>query len=186
MIPYGYCHCGCGGKTELFLYGDKKGTCKKFIAGHRSGTLDQKFWAKVSKSNDCWEWQGSINNAGYGQITVGGKCQTAHRFAWQLHHGAVPAEIYVCHKCDNRKCVNPDHLFLGSQSDNMQDRRQKGRQNIAKGGKHHSAKLTDDQVSKIRQLPASEYITAAEEYGVTVRHIVRVANYKARTAIFLP
>lgn len=91
-----------------------------------------RFWRKVEKSqNGCMIWVGSTDNHGYGQINQGyGRSPIkTHRLSWELHNGEIPFGLSVCHKCDNPKCVNPDHLFLGTQKDNMMDCASKGRLN---------------------------------------------------------
>ena len=92
--------------------------------------LRVRFWKKVNKKagNSCWEWTGATNrNGGYGQIGVRGKIIRAHRLSWVWVNNKIPKDMHVLHKCDNRVCVNPDHLFLGTQKDNMQDCVRKGR-----------------------------------------------------------
>lgn len=98
------------------------------------GEIEDRFWSKVNKTNnieDCWEWTASGRGNGYGAIKYKGKVIDAHRLSYILHFGDIKdSQIFVCHKCDNRKCVNPNHLFIGSHSDNMKDAYKKGRLNI--------------------------------------------------------
>lgn len=86
-----------------------------------------RFWSKVKKSDDCWEWQAAIQTNGYGVFTVNRKANAAHRWIYQQINGAVGFGIHICHHCDNKKCVRPDHLFAGTRSDNMRDCARKGR-----------------------------------------------------------
>lgn len=91
-----------------------------------------RFWAKVNRTDGCWEWQASRNNYGYGLFHVGvgaaGRIRSsAHRFAYELAHGPIPKGLNVCHSCDNPPCCNPAHLFLGTQRDNVLDAARKGR-----------------------------------------------------------
>lgn len=87
------------------------------------------FWGKVQKGadDDCWLWLGPLNRGGYGHIGSNKRYRSAHRFSYFIHHGEIPGRLVVMHKCDNPKCVNPDHLKLGTHKDNSQDAIQKGR-----------------------------------------------------------
>lgn len=100
--------------------------------------LEERFWSKVDiKDNDsCWEWQASFRKNGYGAFKTKDKTHGAHRLAYELTNGPITEEnMMVCHICDNRACVNPNHLFLGTQSDNMLDAYDKGRLVIPEGTK---------------------------------------------------
>jgi hypothetical protein len=104
------------------------------------------FWKKVRKSDGCWEWTGAVNEWGYGRIgsrdRLGAK-RTAHRLSWLLAFGPIPDGALVLHACDNPPCVRPDHLFLGTHEDNMQDRHNKGR--YARGEQVSGHRLTEAQ-----------------------------------------
>ena len=115
------------------------------------GTAEQRFWKYVEKKldNECWCWTGAISQ-GYGSFGTDSKIINAHRFSWRLYFGKIPKGLFVCHICDNRKCVNPSHLFVGTHRDNDNDRDNKNRQ--AKGEKNGMAKLTLSQVKQIRTL----------------------------------
>lgn len=88
--------------------------------------IEDRFWAKVNKADECWEWTGSRVWNGYGQFR-NGKVVYAHRYAYELWFGPIPDGLLVCHVCDNRSCVRPEHLFLGDYQDNAQDASKKGR-----------------------------------------------------------
>jgi len=93
--------------------------------------FEERFWKKVDVGNldDCWLWTASVGTDGYGRISVGGrggKLMSAHRIAYELEHGRVPKGKWVLHKCDNKLCVNPKHLYSGTHTDNMNDFRFRG------------------------------------------------------------
>jgi hypothetical protein len=128
----------------------------------------------------CWLWLGGGSRR-YGQISVSDpsagarRRPTAHRVSWELHRGPVPDGLYVCHKCDVTFCVNPAHLFVGTQTDNMRDCANKGRirGGNAPGEQHWGARLTAAEVSAIRRLVADGVLmrVVAERYGVSVSHV---------------
>lgn len=114
-------------------------------------SLSDRFWSKVDKLSEdgCWEWTGFLMNTGYGGFhSVHGELVLSHRQSWILTNGDIPEGMKVLHRCDNRKCVNPTHLFLGTDSDNVADMVAKNRQ--ARGETQGHAKLTTAQVLQIR------------------------------------
>lgn len=97
----------------------------------KAGDPNARFDAKVVRSDNCWEWTGSRNDFGYGLFYLKGDQVRAHRYSYERAFGAVPDGLYVLHKCDNPKCVRPDHLFLGTLVDNSRDMVSKGRMRAA-------------------------------------------------------
>jgi hypothetical protein len=92
-------------------------------------TVEERFWAKVRTSKGCWEWTACTRN-GYGRLGLNGGVADAHRLSWEMHYGQIPNGLCVLHHCDNRLCVRPDHLFLGTRGDNIADMDAKGRRGI--------------------------------------------------------
>lgn len=137
----------------------------------------ERFWSKVLRGgeDDCWVWRGSCAR-GYGQFSRGSKPKCpAHRYSWELVHGPIPDGLVVCHKCDNPPCVNPTHLFLGTQGDNLADCRAKGRMPDTR-----VRKLTPADVEAIRAAAAAGgrgvQNRLAEQYGVTKVCISLIVN----------
>lgn len=124
--------------------------------------------------SDCWNWTGSLNPNGYGRIAVGRGNVLMHRASWEVFRGDIPDNLYVLHKCDNRKCVNPDHLFLGSLLDNNRDARDKMR--AFTDGRHFNARLTVDQVKAILSDKNSSNKALSSVYGVTSKSIRLIRN----------
>lgn len=137
-------------------------------------SLIERFNKYVAPPNDkgCMLWTGSIRGKGYGGIKVDGKMQIASRVAYLLYKGD-PGTGIVCHKCNTPACVNPEHLYLGSYSDNTQQAVREGRQFVATGELNGSAKLNWDEVAEIRRDPRSQRKIAAD-YGVSQLHISRI------------
>jgi len=110
-------------------------------------TAQERFWSRVDKSHgkepqsNCWVWTGGLDAEGYGVFYIGNKRWQAHRFAWELAHGPIPCGQKICHRCDNPPCVREDHLFCGTQRENVLDAARKGRlKAYKKGADHHNAR----------------------------------------------
>ncbi len=122
--------------------------------------IEDRFWMKVDKNGPihtrlktrCWIWVGGKSN-GYGKIKLSGRMVGVHRLSWKIHNRPISnSGLFVLHECDVRHCVNPDHLFLGTHQDNMDDKVNKGRQSRLRGEKNPEAKLSDSEVQEIRTL----------------------------------
>jgi DNA-binding CsgD family transcriptional regulator len=153
----------------------------------------KRFWAKVEKQGPagCWLWTGWRMKGGYGdfraRIDGVDRHVSAHRWAWFEVNGEIPAGMVICHHCDNPACVNPDHLFLGTQQDNVRDMVAKGRQNRLRGGEHATSKLTPEDVEELRRLVNGEGVSLAEverRMGIHHRTARRIAL--GETWSFLP
>lgn len=141
-----------------------------------------RFWAKVDKSGDCWLWIGKLTSNGYGQFSINRKMVRAHRVSWELHHDTIPSGMYVCHTCDNKLCVRPEHLFLGTPKDNMQDMLKKGRGRFVKvfGENNGNAKLTSSDVERIKALLATGHYLHKEIAQMVGVHRSTVSYIRAR------
>lgn len=123
------------------------------MAGKVTRSLSDRFWEKVTKTDGCWLWTANMNKKGYGRLWLNGRNEFAQRVSWYLHFGKRDEALLVLHKCDTPSCVNPDHLFLGTNADNMLDKRLKGRS--AKGEGNGNRKLTNEQIIAIRNSQGS-------------------------------
>lgn len=168
-------------------------------------TLQDRFWSKVEKSDGCWVWTGSTERGGYGHmcLTNSRKMGKAHRISWELHFGKIPDGMMVCHHCDNPPCVRPDHLFLGSNSDNVADMIAKKRDwrsvrpEAQPSGDRHGRRLhpetcprgessgqhilTEQQVIKIRKMRSAgmTLVKIASMFGVSFSAIHLIATRKS-------
>jgi hypothetical protein len=132
--------------------------------------------SRLNNETGCHEWQGGHGYHGYGGLVIGGRRIGAHRAAYEVFVGPIPEGMYVCHTCDNRTCVNPAHLFLGTHLDNRLDMVEKGRH--ARGSRHHWAKLTEPDVLDIRRRVAAgeRQKDLCTEYGVADSLVSRIVN----------
>lgn len=158
--------------------------CKKMVRLRIESNrrrFNEKFFSRVKKLSysECWVWTGAISMQGYGLVTRDKKHTSSHRIAWELQYGPIPDGMCVCHHCDNRKCCNPNHLFLGTNEDNMRDMYQKNRH-----AKYKERKLTNAQVGNIVRQHTVEKISQRELasiYGVnrtTIARIIQGRIYK--------
>jgi len=132
----------------------------------------QRFWKKVEKTSSCWLWTGARFSNGYEAFRLRGKQRRAHIVIFEWTNGST-SDLRVCHTCDVKHCVNPEHLFLGTQSDNIRDMFSKGRQRERRGEISNWAKLTENDVRRIRQLYADGFYQReiAAMYGMSQRGI---------------
>lgn len=153
-------------------------------------SIEERFWSKVKKTSGCWIWIGRKTRRGYGsfvpsgrRLQVGVRRTGAHRQAWELERGPIPKGKDVLHKCDNPPCVKPDHLFIGTQLDNMRDmdRKDRRRWKAAPGEANGNSKLTAIDVHAIRRLILRGGLTRAaiaDRFGVSAPMISYIASGK--------
>lgn len=155
-------------------------------------TPQEKFWIRVNKKGSiqphtprlgkCWEWSGAISQTGYGVARLNRKAIGAHRLSWMINKGAIKAGLLVCHKCDNRKCVNPKHLFVGTYRDNIHDAMTKNRPlcHYKKGEAHIGSKLTESQALRVLRTKrrVGGVAALARRYGVHVVTIYDILSGK--------
>lgn len=173
------------------------GSACKYIASSprqrlsASALLARKTVKTGRKAPDCWTWGGYIGQNGYGYVKVGGRAgvlKLAHRLAWELQYGTIPDGLFVCHHCDNRRCVRPSHLFLGTPADNNWDMSRKGRHYsrtrpdlVPRGERTGKAKLSAADVVGIRQQAArgATHRELAASFGVSKTAITSAVARKS-------
>jgi HNH endonuclease len=150
----------------------------------KAGSILSRFQAKyVVDDSGCWLWTGALNDHGYGWMSTTRKDgpDRAHRIAWRLFKGPIPEGLYVLHRCDTPRCVNPNHLFLGTQTDNNADKEAKGRGTkppLHLGEKHPRAKFTEAEIKEIRRRKAvgETFAKLGAVYSVSWMTIFRIVH----------
>ena len=148
----------------------------------RNMSVEERFWSYVSKgaADMCWLWTRPGNKDGYGKFQILDKTKIAHRVSWELTNGPIPDGLQVLHKCDVPACVNPAHLWLGTQLDNMRDKHTKGRAVYARGEQSGTARLTEQNVYEVFSLRRAGWKQKqiADLYGVKQQCISRILSKK--------
>jgi hypothetical protein len=165
-----YCSRGCYSKS------------KSGEGHHLYRPLEERFYENIEKEvGGCWIWKGYSRCSGvggkYGGLKVGGKAMLAHRISYQIHYGEIPNSLFVLHRCDNPSCVNPEHLFLGTNADNMKDMAEKFRGCNGEKGVH--SKLTANKVVEIRFAAKRGNMLhreIAKVFGVSTTTITKIVN----------
>jgi hypothetical protein len=147
--------------------------------------LAARLWANVQQDGECWLWQGTKRNGQHGSMSVHDAPVYVHRISYEVHVGPIPKGLNVCHRCDRPACVNPDHLFLGTQADNVADMETKGRarKRGATGERNPNARLTDAEVLELRRLAASgaSQRSVARRFSCTQATVWRIIHGKTRS-----
>lgn len=164
-------------KHRAYLLRIQHPTCSRACynanrTGRRTKTLAETFWAKVKKTDTCWNWTGSLNAGGYGSFRFLAKVWHAHRFSWFIHHGEIPAGADVLHSCDNPACVNPGHLHLGTQRDNVREAAARKRM------RYTAPKISKPIAEEIRKLnkEGRSYRELKSLYGLSIAHLSGIIN----------
>jgi hypothetical protein len=178
----------CGHKCRLdhggtgFIPGGEK-RISKLSKLEKLESIKKSFEKDVIRKEGCWDWSGKIAKSGYGAMTLNFQYNigNAHRASWIIHKGIIPKGKQVCHSCDNRKCTNPEHLWIGTAKDNAQDREIKGRSNntpppVKRGSSNGNSSLDESSVVEIKRLlkEGESLAEIARKYGVTKTGIYHI------------
>lgn len=190
--PSGLCQCGCGRATPIAARTDGQrgyvaGQPQRYVRGHRRRSpLDPaaRLFARLRAEGECLVFTGALDGGGYGRLAMGGRWVGAHRLAWELQRGPIPAPLFVLHHCDNPSCCNVEHLFLGTQRDNMRDMAAKGRASSQRNSHKYAgeangrSKLTEEDVAHIRATPRAygSGVALQRAFGVSKATIQRARD----------
>ncbi len=189
------CACGCGAATSLIKYNDRAnglvaGTYRKYRKGHFSKGVIPSLQSRIDKyavraPNGCLEWTGLLNKGGYGKSTFNHQTKIVHRLVWEAANGPIPLGIWVLHECDNRRCIELSHLFLGTPQDNTDDMISKKRHSHGEITK--TAKLTQQQVVEIkRRLGSCSQTQLAREFSISNTQMSRIATNQSWAHVVVP
>ena len=141
-----------------------------------------RFWSKVDKSGECWLWTGCRDRRGYGRFRFRGRTSLAHRVSWTLTHGQPSDDLFVLHRCDTPSCVNPDHLFMGTQTDNMRDCSSKGRTSrhasSLHGNNNGNSRFTPEQVRQMRTMHSNGHsrVDISKRFGASKTSVAYIVT----------
>lgn len=180
ILPHKFLYTREFGESKARYYDNTCGTPRCVNPEHHTPRMPASRITKdsvVDEKSGCWNWAGGLTDSGYGRITKGGRTSLAHRISYEHFNGAIPKGLYVCHKCNNRRCVNPDHLYLGTHADNTRDMLAAGNQ--SRGEKNGQSILTQEHVVKIKDMIKSGVIPYRKiglEFGVSRSAIKDIAS----------
>jgi hypothetical protein len=196
------CRCDCGGETIVVAHGLRSGRTRSCGCLHREVAAETCRAAGLARASNlrglieensapepnsgCWLWMSTLTQYGYGRMSVCGKDMGAHRVSYTVFVGPIAPGLFVCHKCDTRACVNPEHLFLGTAADNNADMVSKGRSVIPRGESHSQSKLTDAVVAQFRACPPRNFAAEARRLGVSASSLVRAVRGYAWNHLSVP
>jgi len=147
----------------------------------KSVPFEERFWSRIIKFENHWEWMGKVNRKKYGTIRRDGKEWSTHRLMWTMEHGSIPPNLHILHKCDMPWCINPEHLYLGSNHQNVMDKVSRGRVPKSRGVDNGQSILSSNQVEEIRSLYWEQWVyqcEIAKQFNISQSEVSRIVNSK--------